>query len=416
MGSPLSPSSRVRGAFPTNKEAQSMPWSNQGGGGKKGGGNGGGPWGQGPWGQGGGGGGGNQPPDLDEILRRGQDRVKRVMRGGGGGGGPGGGMDGGVPRSFIFLIGALLIAGAAFYGFFFRVNPDESGVVLRFGKFDRIEPPGLHFRLPYPIEEVRLPKVTQQRTIEVGAAGPRGGTGGPDSGLMLTGDGSVVDVRFVVFWRIDPEITQPIENSGVVKYLFNIAQPETTVREVAESAMREVVGQSALQPLLTAGRQKAQQDVQRLMQAILDSYYSGIKIDQVQLREVDPPNAVIAAFRDVAAAGQDKERFIKEAQTYADQIVPRAKGEADRILAGAEGYRDQQIAEAQGQAARFLNVYDEYKKAPEVTRQRLFLEMQERVLSGTDKIILDPKNNGQGVVPYLPLDQLQRRRTEGGQQ
>ncbi|MGQ0457078.1 MAG: FtsH protease activity modulator HflK [Hyphomicrobium sp.] len=385
-----------------------MPWSNQGGG-KKGGGNGGGPWGQGPWGQGG----GNQPPDLDEILRRGQDRVKRVMRGGGGGGG-GAGIDGGVPRSFIFLIGALLLAGAAFYGFFFRVNPDESGVVLRFGKFDRIEPPGLHFRLPYPIEEVRLPKVTQQRTIEVGAAGPRGGTGGPDSGLMLTGDGSVVDVRFVVFWRIDPEIATPVENSGVVKYLFNIAQPETTVREVAESAMREVVGQSALQPLLTGGRQKAQQDVQKLMQAILDSYQSGIKIDQVQLREVDPPNAIIAAFRDVAAAGQDKERFIKEAQTYQDQIIPRAKGEADRIIAAAEGFRDQTEAEATGQASRFLKVYDEYKKAPEVTRQRLFLEMQERVLSGADKIILDSK--GGGVVPYLPLDQMQKRRTEGGQQ
>ena len=393
-----------------------MPWSNQGGGGKIGGGGyNGGPWGQGPWGQGGG---NNQPPDLDEILRRGQDRVKRVMRGGGGGGGSGGGFDGGVPRSFIFLIGALLLAGAAFYGFFFRVNPDESGVVLRFGKFDRIEPPGLHFRMPYPIEEVRLPKVTQQRTIEVGAAGSRGGTGGPDSGLMLTGDGSIVDVRFVVFWRIDPEISEPVENSGVVKYLFNIAQPETTVREVAESAMREVVGQSELQPLLTGGRQKAQQDVQRLMQAILDSYFSGIKIDQVQLREVDPPAAVIAAFRDVAAAGQDKARFIKEALTYQDQIVPRAKGEADRIVAGAEGYRDQTVAEAQGQAARFLKVYDEYKKAPEVTRQRLFLEMQERVLSGADKIIIDQNAGAQGVVPYLPLDQMQRRRpaTEGGQQ
>ncbi len=382
-----------------------MPWSNQGGG-KKGGGNG------GPWGQGG----GNQPPDLDEILRRGQDRVKRVMRGGGGGPG-GGGLDGGVPRSFIFLIAALLLAAAAFYGFFFRVNPDESGVVLRFGKFDRIEPPGLHFRMPYPIEEVRLPKVTQQRTIEVGAAGPRGGTGGPDSGLMLTGDGSVVDVRFVVFWRIKPDPDTGGGQSGVEQYLFNIAQPEVTVREVAESAMREVVGQSNLQPLLTAGRQKAQEEVQRLMQAIFDSYFAGIKIDQVQLREVDPPSAVIAAFRDVAAAGQDKERFIKEAQTYADQIVPRAKGDADRIVAGAEGYRDQTVAEATGQAARFLNVYEEYKKAPEVTRKRLFLEMQEKVLSGADKIILDQKG-GQGVVPFLPLDELQKRRTttEGGQQ
>jgi modulator of FtsH protease HflK len=395
-----------------------MPWSNQGGNGNKGGGNGGGPWGQGPWGGKPGGGGGKEPPDLDEILRRGQDRVKRVMRGGGGPGGGGGGIDGGVPKPFMFLIGALMLAAVAFYGFFFRVNPDEQGIVLRFGKFDRWEPAGLHFRWPYPFEEVRLPKVTQQRTIEVGAGGAgRSATGGPDSGLMLTGDGSVVDVRFVVFWRISPDTDPVSKQTGVEQYLFNIAQPETTVREVAESAMREVVGQSALQPLLTGGRQKAQEDVQKLMQSILNSYGAGIRIDQVQLKEVDPPQPVIAAFRDVAAAGQDKERFIKEAQTYADQIVPRAKGDADRIMAAAEGYRDQTVAEANGQAARFLKVYEEFKKAPDVTRQRLFLEMQEKVLSGADKIFLDQKSgSGQGVVPFLPLDQLQKpRKTEGGQ-
>ena len=392
-----------------------MPWSNQGGGGKKGGGNGGGPWGQGPWGGGGqGGGGGKEPPDLDEILRRGQDRVKRVMRGGGGGGSGSGLGDGGVPKPFIFLLATLLLAGVVFYGFFFRVNPDEQGIVLRFGKFERWESPGLHMRLPYPIEEVRLPKVTQQRTIEVGSGART--AGGPDSGLMLTGDGSVVDVRFVVFWRISLETDPVTKETGVQQYLFNIADPEQTVREVAESAMREVVGQSSLQPLLTGGRQKAQDDAQKLMQNILNSYRAGIKIDQVQLREVDPPAPVLAAFRDVAAAGQDKERFVKEAQTYADQIIPRAKGEADRIIAGAEGFKDQTVAEATGQASRFLKVYDEYKKAPDVTRQRLFLEMQERVLSGADKIILDQKSGGgQGVVPFLPLDQLQKRKTEGGQ-
>jgi modulator of FtsH protease HflK len=388
-----------------------MPWSNQGGGGRKPGGNGGGPWGGGQ----GGGGGGKEPPDLDEILRRGQDRVKQVMRGGGsGGGGGGGGFDGGVPKPFLFLLGLLALAGVAFYGLFFRVNPDEQGIVLRFGKFDHWEPAGLHFRWPYPVEEVLTPKVTLQRTIEVGSSSGRSVSGSPDSGLMLTGDGSVVDARFVVFWRISPD-KDANGSTGVEKYLFNIAQQETTVREVAESAMREVVGKSTLQPLLTGGRQKTQEDVQKLMQTILDSYGAGIKIDQVQLREVDPPAQVIASFRDVAAAGQDKERFIKEAQTYADQIVPRAKGDADRILAAAEGFRDQQIAEATGQAARFLKVYEEYKKAPEVTRQRLFLEMQEKVLSGADKIILDQRGNGQGVVPYLPLDQLQKRKPEGGQ-
>jgi membrane protease subunit HflK len=389
-----------------------MPWSNQGGGKGSGGGGGGGggPWGQGPWGSGGG---GKEPPDLDEILRRGQDRMRRVMRGGGGGGAGGngaGGIGGGVPKTFIFLVGLLLLAGVAFYGFFYRVNPDEQGIVLRFGKYERWEGPGLHWRLPYPIEEVRLPKVTQQRTIEVGSA--RSTLGARDSGLMLTGDGSVVDVRFVVFWRISPEKSEN-GDTGVEQFLFNIAQPETTVREVAESAMREVVGQSALQPLLTGGRQQIQQDVQKLMQKTLDYYRAGIKIDQIQLKEVDPPEEVIGAFREVAAAAQEKETLVKQAQTYADQVTPRARGEADRIVAGAEGYRDQTVAEASGQAARFLKVYDEYRKAPDVTRQRLYLEMQERVLEGADKIIIDQKS-GQGVVPYLPLDQLQKREPAEG--
>lgn len=397
-----------------------MPWSNEGDGNRKGGGNGGGPWGQGPWGQGGGGGGGQQQPDLDEILRRGQDRVKRVIRGGGSGNGGGGGIGGGgVPKPFLFLIAALVAAAAAFQLFTFRVNPDEQGIVLRFGKFAGWEAEGLHFRWPYPIEEVRLPKVTQQRTIEVGS-----GVSGRDSGLMLTGDGSVVDIRFVVFWRIRLDRDPSNGQTGVEQFLFNIAQPELTVRDVAESAMREIVGQSELQPLLTAGRQSTQDAVQKLMQATLDSYKAGIQIDQVQLREVDPPQAVIAAFRDVAAAAQDRDRFIKEAQTYRDQIVPRAKGEADRIIEAAEGYREQTVAEAKGQAARFLEVFEQYQKAPDVTRQRLFLEMQEQVLSGADKIIIDPASgggSGSGVVPYLPLDQLQRRPaqttqpTEGGQ-
>ncbi|MFT3732089.1 MAG: FtsH protease activity modulator HflK [Hyphomicrobium sp.] len=388
-----------------------MPWSSQGGsGGGNGGRKGGGPWGQGPWGPQGGG--GKEPPDLDEILRRGQDRMRQVMRGGGGNGGTGSGFGGGVPKPFIFFIAMLLLAGVAFYGFFFRVNPDEQGIVLRFGEYNRWEGPGLHWRLPYPIEEVRLPKVTQQRTIEVGAG--RSVIGARDSGLMLTGDGSVVDVRFVVFWRIKLEKDKDAldGDTGVKQFLFNIAQPETTVREVAESAMREVVGQSDLQPLLTGGRQKTQEAVQQLMQKTLDYYGAGIKIDQVQLKEVDPPEEVIGSFRAVAAAAQEKATLIKQAQTYADQVVPRAHGDADRIIAAAEGYRDQTVAEATGQAARFLKVYDEYKKAPDVTRERLYLEMQERVLTGADKIIIDQKSNGQGVVPFLPLEQLQKRNTD----
>ena len=367
-----------------------MPWNNQsgGGGGWKSGG-GGGPWGQGPWGQGPSGG---QQPDLEEILKRGQDKLKQVMPGSG------------LPGPLLLLIGAAVAAFIAWYGFTFTVGPNQLGVVMQFGQFVRAEPPGLHFRLPPPIEEVLLPNVTDQQTIDVGLRGT--GRGQPtESTLMLTADGNVVDVRFVVYWRI--------KTDGVRDYLFNIQNPEVTVREVAESAMREVVGQSNLQPLLTEGRQKAQQAVLKLMQDILDFYRAGVRIDQVQLREVDPPAQVITAFRDVQAAGQDKERFQKEGQTYADREVPKAKGDADRISANAKGYREQTVAEATGQAARFLKVYEEYRKAPEVTRQRLFLEMQERVLSGAEKIILDNKG-GQGVVPFLPLDQLQPRRKPEG--
>jgi membrane protease subunit HflK len=382
-----------------------MPWSNQGGG--DGGRKGGGPWGQGPWGSGSGG--GKDTPDLDDILRRGQDRMRKVMRGGGGNGG-GGSIGGGVPRPFLFLIAMLIFAGVAYYGFFFRVNPDEQGIVLRFGKFDRWEPAGLHFRWPYPVEEVRLPKVTLQRTIEIGS-GTRGG-GSQSSGLMLTGDGSVVDVRFVVYWRIDPGRDAETGTTGVEQYLFNIAQPETTARGVAESAMREVVGQSDLKPLLTAGRERTQEEVQKLMQKTLNDYKAGIKIDQVQLKEVDPPDEVISSFRAVAAASQEKQTLIKQGQTYADKVVPQARGDADRIIAAAEGYRDQTIAEAKGQAARFLKVYDEYKKAPDVTRERLFLEMKEKVLSGADKIILDDKAAGQGVVPYIALQPLEKRQSQ----
>lgn len=376
-----------------------MPWSNQnsGGGGWKsgGGGGGGGPWGQGG---GGGGGGGQQPPDLEEILKRSQDRMKQVMHGSG------------VPGPLVFLAAIVGMALVAYYAFFFRVNPDELGVVMRFGQFVRQEPPGLHWRLPYPIEEVKTPKVTQQNIIEIGRRVPisssgRGGVSPGESTLMLTADENIVDMGFVVFWRIRTDKVQD--------YLFNIQKPETTVREVAESAMREVVGQSNLQSLLTEGRQKTETAVQKLMQDTLDAYGSGIKVDQIQLKEVDPPQQVIASFRDVQAARADRERMQTEAQTYADQVVPRAKGEAERVGAQAKGYKDQVVNEATGQAARFLSVLEEYRKAPEVTRRRMFLEMQERVMSGADKIILDNKG-GPGVVPFLPLDQLQQKKKPEG--
>ena len=373
-----------------------MPWNNQsgGGGGWKSGGGGdnnkpGGPWGSGP-----GGGGNNQQPDLEAILKKGQDKLKQFQQGSG------------LPGPLMLLLGALIVAFAGFYAFTFRVNPDELGVVMRFGKPNRDAGPGLHFRWPFPVEEVRLPKVTEQRTTPIGkragdVMATRGAVSGGENSLMLTGDENIVDLSFVVYWRIDTKKVQD--------YLFNIQKPEETVREVAESAMREVVGQSALQSLLTEGRQKTEVAVQRLMQAVLDSYGAGVRIDQIQLREVDPPQQVIEKFRDVQAARNERDTLQKQAQTYADGVIPRAKGEADRILAGAQGYKDQTVAEATGQAARFIKIYDEYKKAPDITRQRMFIEMQERVLSGTDKIIIDNKNGGSGVLPLLPLDQQRRQ-------
>ena len=381
-----------------------MPWNNQSGGGNGGGG---GPWGNkggkggggGPWGQGPSGGGSGQQPDLEELLKRSQDKLKQVLPGGGGG----------VPGSIILLAAAALAAIVGFYAFTFRVNPEEVGVVLRFGQPVRQEPPGLHFRLPYPIEEVRLPAVLRQNITELGFRTTESNRNLSstvrdvrEESLMLTGDENIVDIDFVVRWRIRPDKVQ--------EYLFNIQNPTTTVKEVAESAMRDIVGQSNIQPILTEARQKTELAVQKLMQQILDSYVAGIQIDQIQLQKVDPPEDVIGAFRDVQAARADRERLQNEASTYANRIVPEARGDAERILQGAEGYKQQTVAEANGQASRFLKVYEEYKKAPEVTRRRMYLETMERVMGGADKIILDNKGGGQGVVPYLPLDQLQKKK------
>jgi membrane protease subunit HflK len=332
--------------------------------------------------------------EIEDLLKRGQDKLGQLMPGGSG-----------LPGSIALLVVAVLAAILAYYAFTFRVDPDELGVVMRFGKVTRQEPPGLHFRMPYPIDEVRLPKVTRQNIIEVGM---RTGTRSAgvsyvrEESLMLTGDENIVDVNFVVFWRIkDPQ-----------KYLFNIQNPEVTVKEVAESAMREVVGQSDIQPILTGARQKTEQGVQKLMQEVLDHYGAGIRIDQVQLQKVDPPTQVIDAFRDVQAAATDKERQQNEAASYASRVVPEARGEAERILQGAMAYKEQSVAEATGQSARFLKVYNEYRKAPEVTRKRMYLETMERILGGTDKIIIDTKN-GQGVIPFLSLRPIEKRKESG---
>src|SRR5689334_138909 len=361
-----------------------MPWSNQGGG----------PWGsggsKGPWGSGPQSSGPTQP-DLEDLLRRSQDKLRSVL--------PGGNMGG---RGFALIaLGAVVLWGVSG---FFRVEPDEVGVVLRFGKENREVSPGLNYHLPYPVETVLTPKALQVRKIDVGMRIVddlrRGATvrDVPEESLMLTGDENIVDVDFSVLWRIKPK--------GVGEYLFNIQNPEGTVKAVAESAMREVVGRSNIQPILTGARQNIETGVQDLMQSVLDKYGAGIQITQVQLQKVDPPSQVIDAFRDVQAARADLERAQNEAQTYANKVVPEARGRASQIIQNAEAYREQTVAEAKGATSRFLQVYDEYKKAPDVTRQRMYLETMERLFGGTDKIILD---SGGGVVPYLPLDQLTRR-------
>src|SRR5262245_16035665 len=361
-----------------------MPWSNQSGGGRKGGG--GGPWGQGPSG------GPHQQPDLEELLKRSQDRLKQVM--------PGGAGPPGLLMFAVAMLGALVVA---YFAFFFIVGVDEKAVVLRFGSFDREVDSGIHFRLPYPVEEVRLAKVRRQNITEIGFESPRAGRGAgrdlPAESLMLTGDENIVVVGFVVRWKIN----------DAKKYLFNIQKPDDTVKEVAESVMREIVGQSDIKPLITEGRTKVEAAVEKLMQEVLDYYGAGITVEQVTMQKSEPPALVIDAFRDVQAAQADKETYQNQAFAYANKIVPEARGEKERILLAAQGYRQQAIDEAVGQTARFLKVYEEYKKAPEVTRKRLYLETMERVLGGAEKIILDGKA-GQGVVPFLPLDQVQKRR------
>jgi membrane protease subunit HflK len=362
-----------------------MPWSNQGGGPWGGGPKG--PWGSGPQSQ------GPTPPDLEEILRRGQDKLRHFM--------PGGNLGG---RGIALLaIGALVLWGLSG---FFRVEPDELGVVLRFGKVVREVQPGLNYHLPYPVETVLTPKALRVNKIDIGMRliddSRRGSTTRdvPEESLMLTGDENIVDVDFSVLWKVKP--------TGVGDYLFNIQNPEGTVKAVAESAMREAIGRSDIQPILTGARQTIENAVQELMQKTLDHYGAGIFIQQVQLQKVDPPAQVIDAFRDVQAARIDFERAQNEAQTYANRVIPEARGRVAQITQSAEAYRQQTVAEATGQTSRFLQIYDQYKKAPGVTRQRMYLETKERVLGGTDKIIID--SGASGVVPYLPLDELTKQR------
>jgi modulator of FtsH protease HflK len=366
-----------------------MPWSNQGGG----------PWGSGPKGPRGSGSRppGSSPPDLEDLLRRGQDKLRNVLLGGGLGGA-------GVVVITLIAIALWLASGV------FQVAPDELGLVMRFGKFDRKVNPGLSYHLPYPIESVEIPKVTRVTPIQIGVRFVEDARRGsqtrdvPEESLMLTGDENIVDVDFTVFWVVAAGTT------GASDFRFNMLNPDGTVKAVAESAMREVIGRSELEPILTGGRQRIESEVRDLVQKTLDQYKAGITVSQVQLLKVEAPAPVIDAFRDVQAAQADQERAQNEARAYAGRVVPEARGRAAQVAQAAEAYREQTVAEAIGQTARFEKIYEQYKKAPEVTRQRLYLETMERLFGGTDKIILDSSGQGgSGVVPYLPLPELRNR-------
>jgi modulator of FtsH protease HflK len=367
-----------------------MFWQSQGGGPWGSGPRGGGPWGgnrgsgPGPRGR------GPQPPDFEELLRRGQDRFRRVLPGGFGTGT-------GIAVVAIAIVVIWLASG------FYRVLPDEVGVVLRFGAYNRTTQPGLNYHLPAPIESVLRPSVTRVNRTEIGYRNAEGPTRGPASrqvpeeALMLTGDENIVDVNFTVFWVI----------KDARAYLFNIRGPEATVKSAAESAMREVVGETPIAQALSEGRGKIETDTQGLLQGILNTYAAGIEVTQLQLLKVDPPAPVIDAFRDVQRALADRERLRNEAESYRNDIIPRARGDSVRIKQEAEAYRQEIIARAQGDADRFLSVYNAFKVSQDVTVQRLYLETMEEILKNSNKVIIDKSAEGaNGVLPYLPLPSL----------
>ncbi len=362
-----------------------MPWNNQGGG-----------WqgGQGPWG-GRPGGGGPRPPDLEELLRKSQEKVKSLFPGGGGLGRPGRAV------GLVVLVLAALWLASGFY----RVLPEEQGVVLRFGKLNRETGPGLHYHLPAPIESVLTPQVTRVSRIEIGfrsGGAPTGRTSGnrdvTDESLMLTGDENIIDVNFVVLWKIQ----------DAADFLFNIREPEDTVKATAESVVREIIGQTPIVQATTEGRRLIETRAREQLQTLMNNYGAGIAIDEVQLQKADPPPEVIDAFRDVQRAQADRERAQNEAEAYSNDIIPRARGEAERILQDAQAYKQESIARATGEGQRFDAVLAAYRKAKDVTTTRMYIETMQDVLSGASKVVIDTDAKGPGVVPYLPLPSLQQ--------
>jgi len=372
-----------------------MPWSNQGGGGGQG------PWGGGgsgggrggsPWGRPGGG--GPNPKDIEEMLRRGQQRFRGMLPSGFGG-----------PKiiglAVVALIGLWLATGL------YRVQPNQQGIEMVFGRYTGLPTEaGLHWNWPSPIGDVYLPNVTVENRIEIGfrSTGDGSARAGanrdvPEESQMITGDENLVDIDFVVFWRI----------SNAANYLFALRDPDLTVKVAAEAVMRDIVGGTRIQDALTDRRGPIESDALAQLQRLVDEYGAGIEIRQVQLLEVDPPTQVIDSFNEVTRARQDLERLKNEAEAYRNDVVPRARGESAQIIEEADAYRQEVVNRSQGDANRFNSVYQAYAQSKDVTTQRIYLETLEEVLRNVNKVIIDNENGGNGVVPYLPLPEIQKR-------
>jgi len=363
-----------------------MPWTNQGGGS---GGGGGGPWGRGTQGP--------APPNLEDLLRKGQDSIRKLLPGGLGGKG-------------VAIIAALVILAWLVLGGFYRVEPGEQGVAMIFGKVWQTTSAGLNYNLPGPIGSVETPNVERVNRVEVGlrssVTGNRVSTQRDilEESLMLTGDENIIDIQFVVLWRI----------SDAEDFLFNVRNPVQTIKSVSESAMREIIGRTDFDFARTQGRGEIQVAAKTLIQQTLDDYGAGISISSIELAKVDPPGQVIDAFRDVQAARADKERKNNVAQAYLNQVTQRAEGEATRVVRSAEAYKEEKIATATGDTSRFLAVYAQYRRNPEIVTRRVYLQTMEELMSGMDKILIDTKDGG-GPVPYLPLDKLIDRQGRSSQ-
>ncbi|MCJ7790494.1 MAG: FtsH protease activity modulator HflK, partial [Candidatus Atribacteria bacterium] len=297
------------------------------------------------------------------------------------------------------LLGIILVLVIVLYlaSGIFMVAPDEQGVIRRFGKFVRIESPGLNYHLPYPIETVITPAVTRVKRIEIGFRSIINDQSTryqeiPDEALMLTGDENIVSADAIVQYKIkDP-----------VSYLFNIILPEETVKNAAEAALRQVIGERKIDEALTIGKYEIQEETKKLLQDLLDSYKSGIFVVAVQLQDVNPPKEVQEAFKDVASAKEDKSKYINQAQGYENDLIPKARGEAVKMTKEAEGYKIERIKKAEGDVAKFNNILTEYKKGEYITQARLYLETMEEILPNMNKVIVDLKEN-QSLINLLPL-------------